>query len=476
MRAFPRALAVGLLTFGFLWAPMLTAPAWAQVFNPETFTLKNGMQVVVVSNHRVPIVTHMVWYKVGSADEVPGKTGLAHMVEHMMFKGTKTIPAGQFSHLVAINGGRENAFTTEDYTAFYQNVAVDKLELVMKLEADRMANLALKDADFQPEHQVVIEERRQRIDNEPASLLEERVEAALYLAYPYHHPVIGWRPDMEKYVLKDVVDFHQRWYAPNNAILVVSGDVTAAQVRPLAEKYYGIIPPRPVPPRDRADEPPPAAPRTVELRDPEVHQPAWSRQYLAPSYHYGDTKYAYALQVLSEILGGGETSRLYKDLVVDQRLAASASAGYDPDSVGPSAFSFSCSPRPGVPLDKLQAAMVGEIQSVANDGVKAEEVERAKGRLKASIAYAKDSYQTGARVLGAALATGTSVEDEEGWPQRIAAVTPEQVRDAAKAVLRDERAVTGTLLPATEAEATTESVAKQPPSQLPAGVSGREVR
>ncbi len=465
-----------LLALGLMFGALLAPAASAQVFNPETFTLKNGMQVVVIPNHRVPVVSHMVWYKVGSGDEAPGKTGLAHMLEHMMFKGTKTVPAGQFSRIVAINGGRDNAFTTTDYTAFYQNVAADKLGIVMKLEADRMANLSLRDRDFQPERQVVLEERRMRVENDPESLLDEQMEAALYLTSSYHHPVIGWRSDIEHFTLKDVVDFHRRWYAPNNAILVVSGDITAAQLKPLAEKYYGGIPARTIPARYRAEEPPPVAARTVELRDPDVHEPAWNRLYLAPSYHQGETRLAYPLQVLAEILGDGATSRLYKSLVVDQKVAASATASYDPDVLGRTSFSFSANPRPGVPMDKLQAAIVAQIQAVAASGVTAQEVDRAKHRLQASVAYAKDSYHTGARVLGQALATGETVAEEEAWPRRIAAVTVDQVTEAARHVLRDERSVTGILLPAKPGEGTVQPKPPEPPGRLPPGMSGREIR
>ncbi len=468
--------ALGLL-LGVSLGSVAKAPvAEAQVFNPETFTLKNGMQVVVIPNHRVPVISHMVWYKVGSGDEVAGKTGLAHMVEHMMFKGTRTVPAGQFSRIVATNGGRDNAFTTTDYTAFYQNVAADKLETVMKLEADRMANLSLKDSDFQPERQVVLEERRMRVENSPDSLLDEQMEAALYLTSSYHHPVIGWRTDIENYKLKDVVDFHRLWYAPNNAILVVAGDITADRLKPLAEKYYGSIPARPVPERHRAEEPPPVAARTVELRDPDVHEPSWNRLYLAPSYHQGEARFAYPLQVLAEILGDGATSRLYKSLVVDQKLAASASASYDPDVLGRTSFSFDASPRPGVPMDRLQAGIVGQIQAITTSGVTADEVDQAKHRLQAAVAYAKDSYHTGARVLGQSLATGQTVAEEEAWPQRIAAVTADQVNEAARHVLRDERSVTGLLLPANPGEGTVQPNVPEPASRLPAGMSGREIR
>ncbi len=476
MKAFFR-LARGLAVAGLGCSLLLIAvPAMAQVFNPETFTLKNGMQVVVIPNHRVPVVSHMVYYKVGSADEVEGKTGLAHMVEHMMFKGTKTVPAGVFSQMVARNGGRDNAFTTADYTAYYQNVAVDKLDLVMRLEADRMANLSLKDGDFQPERQVVLEERRMRTENAPGALLGEQINAALYLNTPYHHPVIGWRSEIEKYVLQDVIDFHRRWYAPNNAVLLVAGDITAAALKPLAEKYYGVIPARPVPPRQRTEEPPPIAARTVELRDPNVHLANWQRQYLAPSYHSGETKYAYPLQVLAEILGGGTTSRLYKSLVVDQKLAASASADYEPDSIGPTSVSFDASPLPGVSMESLQAAMTAQIRAVASEGVSPEEVAEAKQRLHTAIIYAKDSYSAGARALGEALCTGESIAEAEAWPVRIAAVTPESVNEAARYVLRDERAVTGLLLPASPQDATTQAVTAEPASRLPAGLSGRELR
>ena len=452
---------------------LLPGTASAQVFNPETFTLKNGMQVVVIPNHRVPVVSHMVWYKVGAADEVAGKTGLAHMVEHMMFKGTPTVPAGQFSRIVASNGGRDNAFTTADYTAFFQNVAVDRLGLVMKLEADRMANLKLEDKDFQPERQVVLEERRMRVENEPEAQLQEQMQAAMFLNGPYHHPVIGWRSEIEGYAVKDVVDFHRRWYAPNNAILVVSGDITAAQLKPLAEKYYGDIPARPVPHRARTEEPAPVAARSIELRDPDVTQPSWSRQYLAPSYGKGETQYAYPLQVLSQILGGGATSRLYKGLVVEQKLAASASAGYDPSAIDLTAFEIAASPSPGVPVEKLQEAIVASLRTVVTNGVSDEEVKRAKDQLQAGVAYARDSFHTGARVLGAALATGRTIADVESWPQRIAAVTPEQVNEAARAVLKDERAVTGLLLPANPSEANEDG---QPRPVRAGSFLGRELR
>lgn len=432
------ALALGLL---------VARPAPAQMFNPETFTLRNGMQVVVIPNHRVPIVSHMVWYKVGSADEVSGKSGLAHLFEHLMFKGTPTVPPGQFSKIVAKNGGRDNAFTSSDYTAYYQNVAADRLELVMGMEADRMKNLVLDEANFQTERAVVLEERSQRTDNSPSALLSEQMEAALYLNHPYQRPVIGWGAEIAALTRDEAVAFYRRWYAPNNAILVVAGDVTAETVRPLAEKYYGGLEPADTPARVRLKEPPPVSARRVVLSDARVRQPSWSRLYLAPSYNWGDTDMAYPLQVLAEVVGGGTTSRLYRSLVVEQGLAASASAYYDATAVDSATFSVSASPRPGMPMDRLEAAVEKEIARVAAEGIPADEVARAKSRLRAAVVYARDSLHTGARVLGEALATGQTVAQVEEWPQRIGAVTPEQVALAARTVLDEKASVTGLLLP-----------------------------
>lgn len=436
------------------------APARAQVFNPETFTLDNGMQVVVVPNRRVPIVSHMVWYKVGAADETPGKSGVAHLFEHLMFKGTPSIPPGQFSKIVARNGGRDNAFTSSDYTAYFQNVAVDRLELVMRMEADRMHNLVLDDENVRTERNVVLEERRSRTDNSPGALLSERMEAALFLNHPYNRPVIGWASEIAALTTEDAVSFYRRWYAPNNAILVVAGDVTAETVRPLAEKYYGVLPRADTPPRKRLEEPPAVAARRVVLEDARVQQPQLSRLYQAPSYNRGRKELAYPLQVLAEIVGGNATSRLYRALVVEQGVAAGASAWYDPAALDLASFGVAATPRPGVPMEKVEAALDASLARILAEGLPADEVERAKSRLRANVAYARDSLHTGARVLGEALATGQTVEDVEAWPQRIAAVTPEQVAEAARAVLVMRASVTGVLLPAKTAAATAKPVSE----------------
>ena len=431
----------------FLLLAAVQGSALAGVFDPETFTLENGMQVVVVPNHRVPVVTHMVWYKVGAADEPAGKSGIAHFFEHLMFKGTDTRAPGEFSKIVARNGGRENAFTSHDYTGYYQTVAVDRLHLVMEMEADRMTNLRLTAKEIEPERNVIFEERRQRTENNPRTILQEHVSAALFLNHPYRKPIIGWEHEIAGLSVADLRTFYRRWYAPNNAILVVAGDITAAQLRPLAEKYYGPIPRAATPPRMRPQEPPQRAARRVLLRDKRVRQESWSRSYLAPSFLSGATEHAHALEVLAEVLGGGATSRLYRIFVVERKLAVSAGVYYDADNLGPSRFVFAASPRVGTPVATLVAAVEAEIANLVENGVDAEEVARAKGRLQAEAVYARDSLGTGARTLGAALAAGRSIEDVETWPERIGAVTVEEVDAAARAVLIAGRSVSALLLP-----------------------------
>jgi zinc protease len=422
-------------------------PAAAVVFDPSTVTLDNGLQVVVIENHRAPVVTHMVWYRAGSADEVPGKTGLAHFLEHLMFKGTKAVPPGGFSEMVARLGGSENAFTTQDTTAYFQSVAVEHLEEMMRLEADRMVNLVLTDDIVLPERDVILEERRQRIDNEPGSQLMEMMRATLYLNHPYRLPTIGWEHEMRGLTTADAVAWHKKWYAPNNAVVVISGDVTMAQVEPLAEKYYGVLPAAPVPSRERPQEPVQFAPRRLTLEDGRVQLASWSRLYLAPSYHRGATEHAYALEVLAEIIGGGTSSRLYRSLVVDQRVATGAGARYDPDNLDLSTFSFYASAQSGGGVDDIEKAADAEIARLLADGVTGDEVARAKRSLQAGAVKARDSLSSPARIVGRALMTGSTLEDVEAWPDRIGAVTAADVAAAAKAVFDPNYSVTGILLP-----------------------------
>ncbi len=424
--------------------------ARAGVFNPTTFTLKNGMQVVIVENHRVPVVSHMVWYRVGSADEGPGETGIAHFLEHLMFKGTKKRKPGEFSQIVARNGGQENAFTSTDYTAYFQTIAADRLEMVMEMEADRMTNLVITDKEVEPERLVVLEERRSRVDNNPGAILGEHINGALFLNHPYRNPVIGWEHDIKALDIKRILAFYKRWYAPNNAILVVAGAITAEQVRPLAKKYYGKIPAQPPVVRNRAKEPPQKAAREVVLRDKRVRQPSWRRSFLAPTLQWGDKTHVYPLEVLSNILGSGASSRLYRRLVVENKTAVSSGAYYSGDDRGPGRFVFYASPRGDVTMDALELAVEAEITDIIKNGITADEVLRAKERMVAEAVYARDSLSGGARALGAALASGLSVDDVESWPDNIAAVTAKQINEAAKALFDNNRSVTGLLLPAKE--------------------------
>lgn len=439
------ALALALpLTMG----PLLAVPAAAQVFNPVTAELDNGMQVVVIENDRAPVVTHMVWYRVGAADEPAGKSGVAHYLEHLMFKGTESRAPGEFSEIIASLGGRENAFTSQDYTAYFQTIAPQHLETMMELEADRMTGLVLTDEIIEPERRVILEERLSRTENNPRALLSEQVRAATYLNHPYRLPIIGWAHEIEALTRKDLEAFYKTWYAPNNAILVVSGDVDAQEVIRLARTYYGPIPRRALPPRIRPTEPPQRAPREVILEDPRVEQPSWSRRYLAPSYTAGETQHAYALEVLSEIIGGGTTARIYRSVVVEAELAASAGAWYAPDALDLTTFGFWFSPRPGVAIEDVEAAIDVEIAALLENGVTEDELARAQRRLIDSAIFARDSVSGPARVFGAALASGQTAADVEDWPDRIRAVTVDDINEAARAVFDPARSTTGILLTA----------------------------
>ena len=422
------------------------APASAKQFDAESFTLANGLQVVVVPFHRAPAVTQMLWYKAGAYDDPPGKSGIAHFVEHLMFRGTKETPAGEYSRLVAQNGGQENAATSPDYTVFYQTVASDRLELVMRLEAERMHDLVITEDQVTPEREVIIEERRTRVDNEPSAQLDEQRNAVLFLNNHYRLPAIGWLSEMRGLTAEDARRFYATWYAPNNAVLVIAGDVDVARVRALAETYYGPIPSHPVPAHEAFAEPPKVAATRLEMTSGHVATPEWSRSYLASSYTEAGGKPADALTVLAEILGGGESARLYQALVVQKKLAVSASAGYDPNR-GAGSFNIDAEPRDGVSVADLEAAAAAEIRRLLSEGVSATEVDRVKQRLQASALYSRDSLSGVARIIGASLVAGRSLDEVQAWPERIGAVTPEDVMAAARQVLKDDTAVTAVLLP-----------------------------
>ena len=426
------------------------AAAAGATFGSETFVLANGMEAVVIPNRRAPLVHHSVWYKVGAADEPPGKSGIAHMLEHLMFKGTPTTPDGEFSSVVARNGGDDNAFTGQDYTGYYQNIAVDRLELVMRLEADRMANLSFDDDDFATEREVVLEERRGRVDNRPGALLGEQVAAAQYLAHPYGIPTIGWEHEIRGWTPADARDFYRAHYAPNNAVLVVAGDVSAAELRPLAEATYGRVAARPVPPRVRPAEPPQRAARRLSMSDPRVTDREWSRSYLAPSYAADPDGHSIPLDVLATALGDGPASRLYQALVVERGIATGAGAWYSGAGLDYGRFGIRASPKPGVAIAELESAVDAEIARLLEDGVTEEELERAKFGVRAFAVYSRDSLQTLARIFGAARTSGLTAAQVERWPDEAAAVTAAQAAAAGRAVLVPERSVTALLLPEAE--------------------------
>lgn len=411
------------------------------------FTLANGMEIVVVPDNRAPVVTHMVWYRVGAADEPPGVSGIAHFLEHLMFKSTDKIPNGEFSKIVSRLGGQDNAFTAQDITAYFQRVSKDRLPTVMEMEADRMVNLKLDEKEVLTERDVILEERRSRVENNPNSILGEQMDAALYLAHPYRIPVIGWEHEMAKLSRADALAFYKRFYAPNNAILVVTGDVTPDEVRKLAEKTYGLIPRNPdVMARERPAEPPQRAARRVELKDPRAGRRVWQRQYIAPAYTKAAPGEAEALDLLLKILASGPTSRIYKKLVVDEKIVSSACGWYSGSARDLGKIAFSAVPNDGVEFEKIEQLIDGEIARIAKDGVTAEELDRAKKAYLAEYVYQSDNQATLARRYGWALTVGSTIKDIEEWPDNLSKVTAEQVQAAVRH-LDIRRSVTGTLLP-----------------------------
>ena len=426
------------------------------------FTLDNGMEAVVIEDHRAPVVVQMVWYKVGSADEVAGKTGLAHYLEHLMFKGTDKLAAGELSKTVTANGGMDNAFTSYDFTAYFQRIAADRLDLVMGMEADRMANLRIGEDDWQAERQVVLEERAQRTDSDPRALFGEERSAVQFYNHPYGRPVIGWRQEMEDLTREDALDWYDRHYAPNNAVLIVAGDVTADEVRALAEKHYGPIPPDPQALReDRPQEPLQRAERRMEMSDPRVAQPVLSRSVIAPERNAGDQKRAAALTVLAELLGGSpQTSVLGQSLVLPGK-ALFVGAGYDGLAVDPTTFSVSMVPAPGVSQDDAEAALDAALAQFLKDGPDPAHLDRVRTQLKAARIYERDSAHGRAYDYGQGLSIGLSVEDVNDWPDLLAAVTADDIRAAAAEVLDNRPGVTSWLLPAPAELARTDAAPAQ---------------
>lgn len=416
--------------------------------NVTDFTLDNGMQVIVVEDHRAPVVVHMVWYKVGSADEQAGRSGIAHFLEHLMFKATDNMEAGELSRTVTANGGQDNAFTSFDYTAYFQRVASDRLELMMQMEADRMVNLALVPEDIATERDVVIEERSQRTDSNPGALFREQRQAAQYMNHRYGVPIIGWRHELENLTLEYANEFYKEFYAPNNAILVVAGDVSPDEVKVLAETHYGVLPPNPdLKPRVRSQEPRQLSERRITFHDERVAQPYITRTYLAPERDSGAQEKAAALVYLAELLGGeGATSILGNALQFETQTAVYTSAFYGGMSLDDTTFGFVVVPVQGVSLQEAEDALDAEIKKFIASDIDLDFFERIKMQIRANAIYEQDDVRGIGQTYGAGLSQGLTVEDIRAWPTILQAVEPEDVIAVAKEVLVKNNAVTGWLM------------------------------
>ncbi|MCX7288920.1 MAG: pitrilysin family protein [Rhodobacterales bacterium] len=422
-----------------------------------TFSLDNGLNVVVIEDHRAPVVVQMIWYRVGAADEPAGHSGIAHFLEHLMFKGTDTVGPNQFSAIVEAQGGDDNAFTTWDYTAYFQRVAADRLDLVMKMEADRMRNLRLLPEDVDTERQVILEERNQRTDSDPGALLSEQMRAAQFQNSPYGIPIIGWRHEMEQLSREDALEYYSRFYAPNNATLVIAGDVDPEAVKALAEEYYGpVLPSDGIVPRERPQEPPQLAERRLTLADERVSEPYIMRTYLAPERDPGDQKEAAALTVLAELLGGsGQTSVLARALQFDSQTAVYSAAFYDGSSIDDATFGLVVVPSPGVTLETAEAEMDRVVGDFLKTGPDPAALERIRTQVRAGDIYSRDDVNALARRYGEGLSIGLSLEDIESWDEALAAVTEADIMAAAQKVFDRRNAVTGWLTrPAAEGETT----------------------
>jgi len=424
-----------------------TLPLRATATEVTTFTLDNGLDVVLLEDHRAAVVVHMVWYRAGAADEQPGVSGVAHYLEHLLFKGTDDLAPGEFSRIVAANGGSDNAFTNQDYTAYFQRVAADRLGLMMQMEADRMRDLQLDQADILTERQVVSEERNLRVENEPGALFSEQRNAAQYLNHPYGIPTIGWKHEMESLTLENALAFYRTYYAPNNAIVVIAGDARPDEVRRLAEQYYGPLAPTPdLPPRVRPQEPPQLSERRMIFEDPRVGQPYVVRSYLAPERDAGDQREAAALTLLAEVLGGSsQTSELGRRLQFEEQTAIYTSAFYSGVSFDDTTFGLVIVPVPGVTLAEAEAALDREVQAFFERGVDPEQLDRIKMQWRADAIYSADSPRRLAQRYGIALTSGLTLDDIAQWPDIVQSITPDEIIAAGRRVYDKRNAVTGWL-------------------------------
>ncbi|MFY9288881.1 MAG: pitrilysin family protein [Alphaproteobacteria bacterium] len=419
----------------------------AAVFYPTSYTLDNGLQLIVVPNHLAPAVNQMVWYKVGSGDEDKGKTGLAHYLEHLMFRGTTSMAPGEFSKMIAAQGGNDNAFTSYDYTAYHETVAADRLPMIMQMEADRMQNLVIKPETALPELNVVLSERQQRTDNSPTGRFSEKVRSLLLPNHPYGAPVIGWKTEIEKLDAAKAAEFYQRHYAPNNAVVVVSGDVTPEEVKGIALATFGKVAPRDIPKRKKIASVPVNKQKSFSMVDARVQQPQLVFNAVVPSYTTQKKGEAYAYEVLAQTLGGGEVGVLYRHLVKVEGLASGVDAGYDGDARGDAIFSIGLTPNPGKDIKQLEKALRKELKRLAESGIDDATIVSARERLKRAAIFARDSLMMPGYSFGMALATGGTVEDVEAWPERIEAVTPKDVNAALKSLIANPRHIMASLLP-----------------------------
>jgi zinc protease len=443
------------LFFGIASIMLAIAPTQLHA-QPRTseFTLANGLQVVVIPDHRAPVVTHMIWYKVGGADEPKGVSGIAHFLEHLMFKSTDKIPLGEFSKIVARLGGNDNAFTGHDVTSYFQRISKERLGTVMEMEADRMVNLRLTEKEVLTERDVILEERRSRIENNPAAIMDEQMNAALFYSHPYGIPVIGWEHEMAKLSPQDAMAFYKHFYAPNNAVLIVAGDVSAEEVRALAEKTYGAIPANPAvsKSRSRPQDPPQRAARRVEYSDPRAGKASFHRDYVVPSYITAKPGEAEALDLLMKIAADGATSRLYKRLVVEEKVASSAGGSYSGSGLDYGTISlYAVSGSGNADLPKIEASLDKVMAEIRESGVTEAELTRAKSSYIADYIYENDDQASLARRYGWGLALGRSVAQIEGWPDAISKVTADDIKRVANTYLDVRRSVTGYLTPSVEA-------------------------
>lgn len=435
---------VRLFLLALFGVTLVTAAGAAIEDQVTSYTLDNGMQVVVIEDHRAPVVVHMVWYRAGAADETPGVSGVAHFLEHLLFKKTKNLEAGELSRTVAENGGTDNAFTSYDYTAYYQRIAADRLPIMMRMEADRMINLDLSEEDILVERDVIIEERNQRTETNPNALYREQANAALFQNHRYGVPVIGWRHEMSNLTLSDALDYYQKFYAPNNAVLIVAGDVMPEDVLALAQEIYGQIPANvDLPERKRPVEPPHFAPRRIEYVDERVSQPYVVRSYLAPERNSGDQRSAAALVLLADILGDGQASVLQRKLQFETQEALYASASYSGVSLDKTSFGIYIVPAADVTLLDAEAALDRAISEFLEEGVDEAQLARLKTQYRAAGIYAQDNVNGLANAYGRALTSGLTLEDIHAWPDILQSITSDEIIAAATQVFDLNSSVTG---------------------------------